>query len=455
MTNLPTVTSTDIPIVNSTSTTTGTTSYAPTATDVPATNGTTSATMTPTSIATSLPTTSSTATNDEPVIVDTSTSTPGSVTATTNSDSPTTAVPTTSDIGVTSIRPTATLSSSDENNWLPTSLVIAPTTFSYSMPTGRPAATSSQTLPSTIPKAINPDGEDTKKVPHENTILCHAGFRDGLNYEFVAQHSNAASQIFKFLPEILALPQILAQPEVVAQPRPLDLPRILDQYKPFIDQISVVRLVPAKTEAGWLQTIAEVYIPEKWVPQLQTELSIPTSAIYHTEILWLDQLAAQIAWLTPFTGDLSPGTSSGDGGSNSGSGSHDNNNNNNNNHNNDAFGSGNQSDQTSRQKATTAGIAFAAVGLSALYGAAMFIVARRYKRKRQGHRRASSIDSVQGPPEMSHNGSSALMGGALLSHDVSTYGGTGGRNSHASGGHSPRTANISAPVAAENSLGWN
>ena len=69
-----------------------------------------------------------------------------------------------------------------------------------------------------------------------------------------------------------------------------------------------------------------------------------------------------------------------------------------------------------------------------------------------------------------------MMGGALLSRDFTGYGavtgaavaggavasGAGGRDSHGSGrtgrsaaNNSSRTAYISAPVAAENSLGWN
>jgi hypothetical protein len=115
---------------------------------------------------------------------------------------------------------------------------------------------------------------------------------------------------------------------------------------------------------------------------------------------------------------------------------------------------------TAQERARTAGIAVGALSLAGLYGAAMFIVARRYKRKRQGHQRASSLTSSQASSEMRYTGagSPALMGGALLSRDISSYGGyaAGGRDSHGSGqSGSARTANISAPVATENSLGWN
>ncbi|CRK36470.1 hypothetical protein BN1708_007069 [Verticillium longisporum] len=88
----------------------------------------------------------------------------------------------------------------------------------------------------------------------------------------------------------------------------------------------------------------------------------------------------------------------------------------------------------------------------------MFLIARRYKRKKQAHRRASSISGTSSDMRYTGTGSPAMMGGALMSRDFSNYGGVaGGRDSHGSGqtGNSGRTAKISAPVAAENSLGWN
>lgn len=126
----------------------------------------------------------------------------------------------------------------------------------------------------------------------------------------------------------------------------------------------------------------------------------------------------------------------------------------------DTFDSNDQGGRTPKQKATVAGIAVGAIGLSAMYGAAMFIVARRYKRKKQSHRRSSSVVGSESSSEMRYNGASPpLMGGALLSRDMSSYGGMAeGRYSHGSDGShgsSARTANISAPIATENSLGWN
>lgn len=109
---------------------------------------------------------------------------------------------------------------------------------------------------------------------------------------------------------------------------------------------------------------------------------------------------------------------------------------------------------SSKVSGTTAGIALAAVGGSAAYGVAMFLIARRYKRRKTSHRRSSS---VMNHSEMRQSGSPALMGGAgaYMSGGRTTPGHD--RNSRGSGrtGNSARTAQISAPMMAENSLGWN
>ncbi|CAM6002787.1 unnamed protein product [Sphagnum balticum] len=93
----------------------------------------------------------------------------------------------------------------------------------------------------------------------------------------------------------------------------------------------------------------------------------------------------------------------------------------------------------------------AAIGGSAVYGVAMFLIARRYKKRKQAHRRSSSLTGG----EMRQTGSPALMGGAYMSGGHTSPGHD--RNSRGSGrtGNSARTAQISAPMMAENSLGWN
>lgn len=263
------------------------------------------------------------------------------------------------------------------------------------------------------------------------------GFLHALNYEFVASNTLAAAQIFAYLPKALA-----------------------DAGGFTVDRVQVSKLVPMDTrkQLNYITTIAKINYPETLLDSLQMQILAPNSKLYLNEDATVRNLTALIDNRIDIYGNFrAPGEDGGPvptGGAGGG-----------NKNNNDAFdNNNNNSDQSSKQKATTAGIAMGAVACSVMYGAAMFIVARRYKRKRQGHRRASSVANSQDSAEMRYTGagSPALMGGALLSRDFSNYGGAGGRNSHNShgsgrsgAGNSGRTANISAPVAAENSLGWN
>ncbi|KAG5981178.1 hypothetical protein E4U55_003211 [Claviceps digitariae] len=328
---------------------------------------------------------------------------------------------------VTSIRPTATVSDTD---WLPPTIVVEATSFTFSAPTKTPTGTMSQPLPTTIPKFISPDVPN--KPPPAGTVPIQIGFTFPLNYIFVSSNTVAAAQIFKFLPIALA-----------------------DASGIPVDKLQISELVPYNTQSTWgyVTTLAQLNYPATLVDTLQMDLWSPNSAIYNNPDCIVRNLTALINPNIDIHGNIN------DSGSGGGSGGDGYNGGGNSGNNNDAFGSGNGGDQSSKQKATTAGIAIAALGFSAMYGAAMFIVARRYKRKRQSHRRSSSMTSSSPQySEMQYNGgaSPALMGGALMSPDVSTtYDAAGTRDSHGSGGHSARTANISAPVATENSLGWN
>ncbi|PHH71736.1 hypothetical protein CDD80_5034 [Ophiocordyceps camponoti-rufipedis] len=115
----------------------------------------------------------------------------------------------------------------------------------------------------------------------------------------------------------------------------------------------------------------------------------------------------------------------------------------------------NPGNQTEKDKLKTMVITMGMVAGAFVYGAAMFILARRYKRKRQTHRRSSSVSNSQESSEMAQP-SPALMGGALANRDHFHGEGRDSRGSGRSGmANSGRTANISAPVAAENSLGWS
>jgi hypothetical protein len=258
------------------------------------------------------------------------------------------------------------------------------------------------------------------------------------NYKFLARNTVAAAQLFKYLPKGLA-----------------------DAGGFSKDRILISKIIPMDTQSKWgyITAIAKIHYPENMIDSLQADLITPNSLLYNNDLEIVRNLTSVINNKIDIFGDMENDSNSNSGDSDdSGSGG------------NDGFGNSGEGDKTAKQKATTAGIAVGAVGLSVMYGAAMFLVARRYKRKKQlGHRRASSIGSSQRSSEMAYtgNGSPALMGGALMSRDFSSYGAQGehppvrpgGRDSHGSGrsgmGNSARTAYISAPVAAENSLGWN
>lgn len=119
-----------------------------------------------------------------------------------------------------------------------------------------------------------------------------------------------------------------------------------------------------------------------------------------------------------------------------------------------------QQKQTNSAMKSTAGIATGVVGAAAAYGAAMFFIARRYKKRRQSHRRSSS---TFGGPEMVQAGSPALVGGSPVNpfmsggRDSPSESGPdrSSRGSGSSGSNSARTQQISGPMMAENSLGWN
>lgn len=110
-------------------------------------------------------------------------------------------------------------------------------------------------------------------------------------------------------------------------------------------------------------------------------------------------------------------------------------------------------------RASSVGIGVAVVAGAAVYGAAMFLVARRYKKKRGAHQRSSSM--IDSPEPRSAGEGSLLMSGAGGSAGYSGWRSATppvehGRDSRNSGrtGASGRTY-ISPPVMAENSLGWN
>ncbi|KAK1759301.1 signaling mucin MSB2 [Echria macrotheca] len=384
-------------------------------------------------------TTSSHSVTEPPPPPPSSTFTPN-VTISANTTTPPVQTQTDGNVDVTSIPhlgPT-TISQS----WLPTTILVDPTSTTVA---GGLAPTTATGIPTGYPRAITPE-TGQGPIP-QDTVIIQIGLLEGYNYPFVVKNEMAAAQIFDLLK------------------------KALNDYGGFSgDLVQVRKLVPldTSTSLGYITTLVYTTYPKSQVGALQMDIKIPASSLYNNpDVLtynFTKQINPSIEILIGSYPDDASGT---DGSGAAASGTNTPNNG-------SPFSNDDPNGKSSGQQGTTAGIVTGAVAVAAAYGAAMFIIARRYKRKRQSHRRASSISN---PSEMQQTprSSPALMGGALLSRDFTSYGGVlggrdshgthgtgsgrGGRDSHGSGrsgmGNSARTQYISAPVAAENSLGWN
>jgi hypothetical protein len=256
-------------------------------------------------------------------------------------------------------------------------------------------------------------------------MLVQVGFDCTLNYAFVVGNGQSSAQIFAWLQ-----------------------PGIVDGLALQSEEVVIHSLTPLPV-SGCVATVALTFIPSNMYQSLKLSLNIPTSVLYNNNDMSIAELMNKINPAIP----LMPGTTAPGGATGTDSGAA---------ATSVAPGSGNGLDNTNGQTSqspkaagTTAGIAMLAVGASCAYGAAMFLVARRYKRKKQSHRRSSSVVG----PEMRYSGSPATLmsgNGAFMSGGRTSSPGND-RNSRGSGrtGNSARTQQISAPMMAENSLGWN
>ena len=298
------------------------------------------------------------------------------------------------------------------------------------MTTQEPGATASTEptgIPTTLPKVVgNPNERVDKSAPPGMTEV-QLGFLYPLNFRFVVANAMSSAQIFAYLPEGLA-----------------------DGLNVTRDQVTIKNLAPLDTTAqlGFITTMARAYIPESSFRKLQASIHLPNTPMYANDDQRVETLMNYINPAIP----LQPGGSLG-GPADSGPGSPGDEDNKGKNE--DPF-NGQQATSSGKVNGTTAGFVVAGVGGAVAYGAAMFLIARRYKKRRQSHRRSQSLTN---PSEMMQSGSPSYMGGAgaFMSGGRMSPGGTNDRNSRGSGrtGNSARTAQISAPMMAENSLGWN
>ncbi|KAK5141256.1 hypothetical protein LTR04_002673 [Oleoguttula sp. CCFEE 6159] len=299
---------------------------------------------------------------------------------------------------------------------LATSIMLQPT-----LSTTQASSTAIESgIPSSMPRIIQPPG-GIPATPR-NTTLVQVGFGYPLNYPFVVSTAGSANQIFTYLPQGIAYG--------------LGLPN---------DQVTMHALQPFDTTKtlGYITTLALAYIPSDMVSQLTLDLHTPVSNLYSnpdpsikTLMSMINPSFAVLSGASLDGGDASAASNPALATSASVA---------------DGAPIGGDSGNSAPVKGTSVGIGVGVVAGAAVYGAAMFLVARRYKKRRQRHQRTPSVPARRG---MSQVG--GLGGGAFMS------GGRGGRVSPgsrysdgSSNGRSVRDQGISAPVMAENSLGWN
>jgi len=261
-------------------------------------------------------------------------------------------------------------------------------------------------------------------VPSDK-FLAQIAFKYGLNYEFVREN-DGGNQIFAYLP--IAISDALG-----------------------IDKAEIVNygLAAADTTDSkrWITTLAVFMMPKALNDTLAANLTQPASVFYHNRDPTVKALTDLVdpSWplefrkLPPTNGPnriTSPDPSSSEQPGSQGG----------------PLGSG--MGASHKVNPTSAGIATGAVLGACAYGAAMFFVARRYRNKKMSHKRSSSVPSTNRYTTTSSLGG-AWMSGARNGRLSAGYDSRGSRGSSSSNGRSIRTQQISAPVMAENSLGWN
>jgi hypothetical protein len=263
-------------------------------------------------------------------------------------------------------------------------------------------------------------------APSTDDFLGQVCFKWPLNYPFVSAN-DGGNQIFHYLPKAVA-----------------------DGLNISVSDVRNMGLKPLDTTAyqGFITTLALFTIPKDLQSKLAAQLRNPADPFWRNKDQTVNDLTNLINTACPLPAGKLPGdNSSPNQAANPG-----------------ATASGGPGDggalggdiNSSRPvNASAAGIATGAIVGAIAYGAAMFFVARRYRNKRIAHQRSSSVPSTGS--RMTYGsipgGAAAWMHGAR--NGRITPGSRGSQGSSSTQGRSVRTQQISAPVMAENSLGWN
>lgn len=259
----------------------------------------------------------------------------------------------------------------------------------------------------------------------DNSFLGQIGFKWPLNYPFVSAN-DGGNQIFTYLPIAIA-----------------------DALNISVSDVQMNGLRPMDTTqyAGYITTMALLYIPADLNSTLAAQLRSPSDPFWHNKNETVNDLTSLIntafplgAGTLPGDGETSPSddlTSTPTGDTQGGGGA-----------------MGGDMGASRKVNPTSAGIATGAVMGAIAYGAAMFFVARRYRNNKISHKRSPSVPSTSRFTYGSMTGGGTWMSGARGAGQTPP-GGRDSRGSSGSNGRSIRTQQISAPVMAENSLGWN
>ena len=307
---------------------------------------------------------------------------------------------------------------------IPTSIIYEPSTQPSIQPTSIGPTTG---LPSNIPLILYPTSGPVVQPSH--TDLIQIGFNYSLNYPFVYNNTDSQAQIFHYIP--LGICYGLE----------IDVKQITMQS---------LRAWDTSQDLHYITTLALAWIPQGLVDDLSLLVSTSSSRFYNNTDSSTRTIISMVNNAIPITGsnttDGSNDNSVGDNPTSTGTVKS------------NGAPIGGDIGKSSPVRASSVGIGVGVACGAAVYGAAMFFVARRYKKRRQSHVRSPSMFSS---PVMSHTGpdagaGAALMSGAMGERSASPYNDNDGRaGSRGSGRSGSSRHQISAPVMAENSLGWN
>ena len=211
-------------------------------------------------------------------------------------------------------------------------------------------------LPSGVPLVLYPPTGPVNRPA--NTELIQIGFLYPLNYDFVWQHEESQRQIFHYLPI------------GIAYGLSTDLSNITMQ---------TLRAWDTTEELHYITTLALAWIPSTLVDSLGLIIHVQAEKFYHNPDPAVRTLLSMINPNPALPIRADNGPENGVGASPSGT----------------ATANGgtiaNGINNSSPVKASSVGIGVGVVCGAAAYGAAMFFVARRYKKRRQSHLRSPSM----------------------------------------------------------------